>query len=320
MEVKISVIIPVYNVERYLAQCVDSVISQSYKNLEIILVDDGSSDNSPQICDDFAKQDSRIKVVHKVNGGLSSARNAGIEIAGGDYLLFLDSDDYWDSVDAMKACAEVCRKYHPDVVMFGYKKYYQMDSRTEVRGISVLDFNRVYGINDLLHADVFVTSAWNKCVSRHLFTKYHLDFVENQLSEDIEYCIKMIKYADRFMVLDNPFYIYRHQNATSISANIGIKNLKDIAEVLIKYADECKEHVIKNRLALLNYLALQYVLWMTNSTKVKRKKQIQLLNEMKTLWWLTKYDWCSYVRKVKLVNWLGFDVVRILLKIYKRIK
>lgn len=320
MEVKISVIIPVYNVERYLAQCVDSVISQSYKNLEIILVDDGSSDNSPQICDDFAKQDSRIKVVHKVNGGLSSARNAGIEIAGGDYLLFLDSDDYWDSVDAMKACAEVCRKYHPDVVMFGYKKYYQMDSRTEVRGISVLDFNRVYGINDLLHADVFVTSACNKCVSRHLFTKYHLDFVENQLSEDIEYCIKMIKYADRFMVLDNPFYIYRQQNATSISANIGIKNLKDIAEVLIKYADECKEHVIKNRLALLNYLALQYVLWMTNSTKVKRKEQIQLLNEMKTLWWLTKYDWCSYVRKVKLVNWLGFDVVRILLKIYKRIK
>ena len=216
MEVKISVIIPVYNVERYLAQCVDSVISQSYKNLEIILVDDGSSDNSPQICDDFAKQDSRIKVVHKVNGGLSSARNAGIEIAGGDYLLFLDSDDYWDSVDAMKACAEVCRKYHPDVVMFGYKKYYQMDSRTEVRGISVSDFNRVYGINDLLHADVFVTSACNKCVSRHLFTKYHLDFVENQLSEDIEYCIKMIKYADRFMVLDNPFYIYRQQNIAKI--------------------------------------------------------------------------------------------------------
>ena len=105
MEVKISVIIPVYNVERYLAQCVDSVISQSYKNLEIILVDDGSSDNSPQICDDFAKQDSRIKVVHKVNGGLSSARNAGIEIAGGDYLLFLD----WSGLRALSKILRSCK-------------------------------------------------------------------------------------------------------------------------------------------------------------------------------------------------------------------
>lgn len=320
MEIKISVIIPIYNVERYLTQCVNSVTSQSYKNLEIILVNDGSPDNSPHLCDDFAKRDSRIRVVHKTNGGLSSARNAGIKIATGDYILFLDSDDYWDSTDAMKECAEVCMKYHPDVVMFGYKKYYQKDSRTEVRGISVSNFDTVYSIDDLLHADVFTTSAWNKCVSRRLFTEYHLDFVENQLSEDIEYCIKIIKYADRFMVIDNPFYIYRQQNAVSISSNIGVKNLRDIADVLIKYTNESKEERIKKRLPLLNYLALQYVLWMTNSAKVRRDGQLEIINEMKTLWWLTMYDWCSYVKKVKLVRWLGFDIIRILLKIYKRLK
>ena len=320
MEVKISVIIPVYNVEKYLAQCINSVISQSYKNLEVILVDDGSTDKSPQMCDDFAKRDSRIRVVHKTNGGLSSARNAGIRIATGDYLLFLDSDDYWDSTDAMKECAEVCMKYHPDVLMFGYKKYFQKESRTEVRGISVSNFDKVYAIDDLLHADVFTTSACNKCVSRRLFTEYHLDFVKNQLSEDIEYCIKIIKYADRFMVIDNPFYIYRQQNAVSISSNIGVKNLRDIAEVLIKYTNECKEEGIKKRLPLLNYLALQYVLWMTNSAKVRRDGQLELISEMKTLWWLTMYDWCSYVKKVKLVRWLGFDIVRILLKIYKRLR
>lgn len=320
MEVKISIIIPVYNVEKFLAQCVNSVIVQSYKNLEIILVDDGSPDKSPQICDDFAKRDSRIRVVHKTNGGLSSARNAGIKMATGDYLLFLDSDDYWDSSDAMKECAEICSQHHPDVIMFGYKKFYQVESRTEVRGISVPDFNKVYDIDNLLHADVFTTSACNKCVSRHLFTEYHLDFVENQLSEDIEYCIKIIKYADRFMVIDNPFYIYRQQNATSISSNIGVKNLRDIAEVLVKYSDESKKRPFKNRPALLNYLALQYVLWMTISTLVKRKEQARLIDEMKKLWWLTEYDWCSYVKKVNLVRWLGFDLVRILLKIYKRTK
>ena len=90
----ISVIVPIYNVEKYLDRCVDSIINQTYKNLEIILVDDGSPDNCPQMCDDYAKKDSRIKVVHKENGGLSDARNVGMEVATGEYVSFIDSDDY----------------------------------------------------------------------------------------------------------------------------------------------------------------------------------------------------------------------------------
>ena len=94
MSETISVIIPVYNVEKYLNKCVDSVISQTYKDLQIILVDDGSTDRSSKICDEYAKADTRISVIHKQNGGLSSARNAGMEIVEGDYITFLDSDDY----------------------------------------------------------------------------------------------------------------------------------------------------------------------------------------------------------------------------------
>ena len=94
MNEKISVIVPVYNVEKYLHRCVDSILAQTYQNIEIILVDDGSTDNSSLICDEYEKQDSRVKVIHKVNGGLSSARNAGIEAATGDYIGFIDSDDY----------------------------------------------------------------------------------------------------------------------------------------------------------------------------------------------------------------------------------
>ena len=90
----ISVVIPIYKVEKYLCECVDSVINQTYTNLEIILVDDGSPDNCPAICDDYASKDSRIKVIHKENGGQSSARNAGIKIAKGEYISFIDSDDY----------------------------------------------------------------------------------------------------------------------------------------------------------------------------------------------------------------------------------
>lgn len=90
----ISVIVPIYNVEKYLVRCVDSIVNQTYKNLEIILVDDGSPDRCPQMCDDYAEKDSRIKVVHKKNGGLSDARNAGMAVATGEYISFIDSDDW----------------------------------------------------------------------------------------------------------------------------------------------------------------------------------------------------------------------------------
>ena len=92
--VKLSVIIPIYSAEKFISKCVDSVLSQNYSNMEIILVDDGSPDNCPKICDDYAKQDERVKVIHQNNKGVAEARNAGVEMASGEYILFLDSDDF----------------------------------------------------------------------------------------------------------------------------------------------------------------------------------------------------------------------------------
>ena len=110
---KVSVIIPVYKVEAYLSRCVDTVINQTLKELEIILVDDGSPDNCPAICDEYALKDERIKVVHKTNGGLSSARNAGLRIATGEYIFFLDSDD-WLELDGMELLYNTAIKYSVD--------------------------------------------------------------------------------------------------------------------------------------------------------------------------------------------------------------
>ena len=106
----ISVIVPIYDVESYLPKCVESVLRQTYTNLEIILVDDGSPDNSGKICDDFAARDPRVRVIHKENGGLSSARNAGLDAAHGEYITFLDSDD-WIAEDAYEHLLSVLRKY-----------------------------------------------------------------------------------------------------------------------------------------------------------------------------------------------------------------
>lgn len=101
---KVSVIVPVYNTEKYLPECIDSIINQSYLNLEIILINDGSTDNSSKICDEYASKDKRIIVIHKANGGQADARNAGLDIANGKYITFIDSDDYYSDLNTLKYC------------------------------------------------------------------------------------------------------------------------------------------------------------------------------------------------------------------------
>ena len=117
METKVSVIVPVYKVERYLDRCLQSIFNQTYKNLEIILVDDGSPDNCPKMCDEYKKADGRVTVIHKENGGLSDARNAGMDIATGDYLLFVDSDD-WIEHDTIETLQSIAEKEKVDFVHF----------------------------------------------------------------------------------------------------------------------------------------------------------------------------------------------------------
>jgi glycosyltransferase involved in cell wall biosynthesis len=119
VEPLISVIVPVYNVEKYLERCVQSVMNQTYKRLEIILVDDGANDSSPQICDQLALIDKRIQVIHKPNGGLSSARNAGVEKATGDFITFIDSDD-WIALDTYEYCIKLLDEKKADVVQYNY--------------------------------------------------------------------------------------------------------------------------------------------------------------------------------------------------------
>lgn len=118
----VTVVVPIYNVEKYLNACIESVVSQTYRNLEIILVDDGSTDSCPMICDEWAKKDNRIKVIHKKNQGLGMARNTGIDHAAGDYICFFDSDDYVDLCTIEKAY-EIAEQYDTDVVLFGMKDF-----------------------------------------------------------------------------------------------------------------------------------------------------------------------------------------------------
>ena len=166
--IKISVIIPVYNVQKYLKECVYSVINQTYKNIEIILVDDGSPDNCPQMCDELAEMDDRIKVIHKMNGGLSDARNAGMKVVTGDYFVFLDSDDYWTDLNFFETVVSEKLQEDTDVLIFGYTKDKELLNSYERNIIfesKFLNTNKADFLSLLYENDKLHSTACNKIIN-----------------------------------------------------------------------------------------------------------------------------------------------------------
>ena len=170
----VSVIIPVYNVEKYLARCIQSVCGQSYQGLEIILVDDGSKDKSGVICDEYAERDGRIKVIHKENGGLGDARNAGVEKAEGKYLLFVDSDDRIHE-NLVRDTVETAEKNQADMVIFDYIGEEENGNLTD-RFTFPFSANRVIEVAEEKELIMRSCSAVNKLIRRELWKESGFQF------------------------------------------------------------------------------------------------------------------------------------------------
>ena len=192
---KISVIIPVYNTEKYLKECVESVLAQTYHNLEILLINDGATDSSPQICESYAKQDARIKLIHKENGGLSDTRNTGIKQCSGDYVLFLDSDDYWDDPKMVEKLANQMQQYPVDILNFRYKKYMEdtkqfISCLKSVEDIKQQEKDQI--LERLINEGLYISSACNKLISASFLKKNELYFEKGITSEDIDWCARML--------------------------------------------------------------------------------------------------------------------------------
>ena len=179
----ISIIVPVYNKEKYIKKCVDSLIKQSYSDIEIILVDDGSTDKSPEICDEYAERDSRIRVIHRENGGLSVARNTGIENANGKYLMFVDADD-WVAVDFCEAALKSISENDADIAVFGI--CYVEEKEQNIQG-SQLYKNELLDNSQALErllTEEIRNYVCNKIFKASLFLE--IRFVEGKLWEDLE--------------------------------------------------------------------------------------------------------------------------------------
>lgn len=232
----ISVVVPVYNVEQYLRRCVDSILSQTYKNIEVILVDDGSTDNSGKICDKYAKNDKRIKVQHKDNGGLSSARNAGIKTMNGEYVSFVDSDD-WIEPNYLEVLHENLKKNHCDISMVKHFIDYPMKSINASSGRRVkLDPHNC--LNMMLYSEDVDVSAWAKLYPTNIFNK--IRFPEGRLFEDSATTYKLIDCVRNIFLDSTPLYHYTIRDDSITNKNFSMKDLD-----IIKSTKEMTNYIVK---------------------------------------------------------------------------
>lgn len=231
----ISVIVPIYNVEKYLNKCVDSIINQEYTNLEIILVDDGSPDNCGRICDEYKGKDSRIKVIHKENGGLSSARNAGLDIATGDYIGFVDSDDYIEP-DMYSKLLQAIAKENCSLAICGTAYVFEDGKRIEkTLAGNVLVMNFEEALTEMNQYRYFDMGAWSKLYNAKLFAD--IRFPVGRLSEDFFIMFKIFDKAQKIVFVSDPVYNYV-QRKDSISRGKKInRDFEYAAKKQMEYLD-----------------------------------------------------------------------------------
>lgn len=310
---KFSIIVPVYKVEEYLPDCVESILNQDFDDFELILVDDGSPDGCPVICDDYTKKDSRVRVVHKQNGGLSDARNAGIDVATGDFLLFVDSDDYWDSTSALGKINTVLEKYSADVVQFGHKKYLCVDEEfvngpernlSQYNGYTTKEL-----IGSLVTSGNLTISAWSRVVSRDFLIKNNLYFRKGIKTEDLEWAIRLYACEPVWAFVDDVFYVYRTQRKGSITASVDYKHICDYCWILehsISVVEKC-DNSIKE--PLMSYLMYHILIASAFTYKVKmsknQKKEVRLRLESLCKGKITKYTLNKKVKFASCIYCIG---------------
>ncbi|MBE5958646.1 MAG: glycosyltransferase family 2 protein [Lachnospiraceae bacterium] len=300
----ISIIVPVYKVEKYLNKCVDSVLNQTFTDFELILVDDGSPDKCPKICDDYAQKDNRIVVIHKKNGGLSDARNSGLEIAKGEFIAFLDSDDYaasdmyeklYKQITENNADMAICNYIHVEETEDGIKELekYQVPCNKS--------YNREQFIEELLkeHGGYFVP-VWNKLYRKYLFEG--LRFPKGKINEDEFVIHHIVQKCNKIICISDKLHYYLHREGSIMTNNNWVKRM-DYGEALIDryhFAKKNKYEQWRKHTAIrLSYEMENWRRAANDSESIKRYNEIR----KKALFLIAeKYSWDCSNMKGKLYN------------------
>lgn len=326
MDDLITVIIPVYNVEKYMRECLDSVINQSYSHLEIILVDDGSTDYSGKICDEYCKMDIRVKCIHKKNGGLSSARNAGLDIATGNYIAFIDSDDIYELNyieilyrNIVEFCADIsCCKY----MRFNESKpdnINQFISKTEcISSVKCME-NILYQYRD----HIFTVAVWNKLYKRAIFDSIRFPF--GKLNEDMAVVLQIMDLAKKVVVCDYIGYFYRINSNSITNQKFSSKRMDVVyvTEDMLKYVRDKHPELENAAIHILFRRNIEMLMLILQSDKqVYINEYTYILDNIKKYRLHILYDSKSQKSSkiCALVSFCGVNIMQQVYKIYKQHK
>lgn len=262
---KVSVIVPIYNVEQYLRQCLDSIIKQTYKNIEIILVNDGSPDESGAIADEYKAKDERIKLIHKENGGLSDARNQGMKEATGEFTMFVDSDD-WLNLSTIETMIHTCLHLKADVIQSAFYYTYQdkllIDRRYLEKSKEPITLNRQELMSELVRNKYVKNFAWGKLYKTKLIKD--IPFKKGVLFEDVFWAHQVMHRVKTYAILNDVFYYYRQRDDSIVSAysprNLDmIQGLKERHTFIKRHYTTLTSESYKNilKMNLIHYHLLQ---------------------------------------------------------------
>ncbi len=315
-----SIIVPVYNVEKYLNECVESILSQTHKDFELILINDGSTDTSGNICDQYAQNDNRVKVIHKQNGGQSTARNLGVKNAIGEYAIFLDSDDFINDENFLFDLKEKIKK-NTDIIVFRYHKYYSDhidDCGISLKGLNVTEKNIF--IQQLVSRDAFFCSCWSKCTRMSILKDNNITFDENLCCEDMDWYYNVVSHAKNFEFIDKPYINYR-QRENSVTSTFKKKSFTDYIFTINKWQNEFQKIADSSlKVTMLSSLAKLYcnllIGYSAHSKQLKtEKKQIFAFKK------LLKYNLNPRTKIIsRFAKIFGLNITCFILKILQKVR
>ena len=317
MSIKVSIIVPVYNVQDYLSECIESLINQTLKDIEIILVNDGSTDNSLEICKNYAKKDNRIYIIDKKNGGLSSARNRGLDIAKGEYILFVDSDDY-----IINTACEILYKNAVSMnvdIIHGTTINNNEDIDESNIKVDKIISGYEYIINSMRELNYDIIVVLN-LIKRKYIIDNKIRFTEGYFYEDQEYALKLFTSNQcTFVKIELPFYFYRTNREGSITNNVDIKKGTDLVYIINKMIEyiECKNFDSNDKKYLFKTVSLAFYhlsrLWI----RMNKNDQNHIINNID---WNLKKKVLKYPykdKKIMINNILFSFCPKVLNRLYK---
>lgn len=294
---KISVIIPVYNVEKYLPQCLESVINQTYHNLEIILVDDGSTDSSPQICNDYATKDNRIKLIHKENGGSSDARNEGLKLISSNFVAFVDSDDIL-SPHLYQILMDILLKTDSDIAECSFSEFekdHKLDVLKIINSGKFEIFDTEGALTQIMKGSLSIV-VWNKIYKTKVLKD--ICFPKGKFIDDVYWTYKVFGNAIKVVKVPEPLYYYRKRNSSIMGGPYSIQRL-DILQALeemMLYFHEFFPKLEKPATKVYCFVSMSHYCQLTvhheiDANKVFRKKIFSQMKKYNRLSILKNWHW-----------------------------